>query len=119
MYETVLRTEDLIKTHVPVELLSEYASDFRVTDRVLTLGSVAVRSMHAPPVTVRRTRKLVRQADPEVYLVSLLCQGSMEAAAIRLVGTLKAGARMKSPNRAGAGSIRILSSFLLPDERLK
>ncbi|WP_406465003.1 helix-turn-helix domain-containing protein [Streptomyces sp. NBC_01622] len=91
MYETVLRTEDLpaadrfdvwreylIKTHVPVELVSEHASDFRVTDRVLTLGSVAVRSMHAPPVTVRRTRKLVRQSDPEAYLVSLLCQGSMD-----------------------------------------
>lgn len=33
----------------------------------------------------------------------------MGAAAIRPLGTLKAGANMKSPNQAGAGSIRILS----------
>lgn len=91
MLETVLRTEDLpvadrfeawreylLKTHVPVELSSEHASDFRVTDRVLSLGSVAVRSMDAPSVTVRRTPKLVRQSDPEAYQVSLLCQGSID-----------------------------------------
>jgi AraC-like DNA-binding protein len=91
MHETVFRTEDvpvadrfdawrehLIKTHVPVELSSEYASDFRVTDRVLSLGSVAVRSVHAPSVTLRRTPKLVRQSDPEAYQVSLLRQGSVD-----------------------------------------
>lgn len=91
MLETVLRTEDLpmadrfeawrdylLNTHVPVEVSSEHASDFRVTDRVLSLGSVAVRSMHAPSVTVRRTPKLIRQSDPEAYQVSLLCQGSID-----------------------------------------
>ena len=91
MLETVFRAEDLpvtdrfeawreylLKTHLPVELSSEHESDFRVTDRVLSLGSVAVRSMHAPAVTVTRTPKLVRQSDPEAYQVSLLCQGSID-----------------------------------------
>lgn len=91
MLETVFRAEDLpvadrfeawreylLKTHVPVDVWSEDVSDFRVTDRVLSLGSVAVRSMDAPAVTVRRTPKLVRESDPEAYQVSLLCQGSME-----------------------------------------
>lgn len=91
MLETVFRAEDLpvadrfeawreylLKTHVPVDLSSEHAADFRVTDRVLTVGSVAVRSVRAPAVTVRRTPKLVRQSDPEAYQVSLLCQGSMD-----------------------------------------
>jgi AraC-like DNA-binding protein len=91
MLETVFRAEDLpvadrfeawreylLKTHVPVEVSCEHTADFRVTDQVLILGSVAVRSMHAPAVTVRRTPKLVRQSDPEAYQVSLLCQGSID-----------------------------------------
>ncbi|MFJ4620299.1 helix-turn-helix domain-containing protein [Streptomyces sp. NPDC088812] len=91
MLETVFRTEDMpladrfdawreyvIKTHVPMELSSEDASDLRVTDRVLNLGSVAVRSVRVPSVTVRRTPKLVRQSDPEAYQVSLVRQGSVD-----------------------------------------
>jgi AraC-like DNA-binding protein len=91
MLETVFRTQDVpvadrfdawreyvIKTHVPMELSSEYASDLRVTDRVLILGSLAVRSVHVPSLTVRRTPKLVRQSDPEAYQVSFVRQGSVD-----------------------------------------
>ncbi|MER7579029.1 helix-turn-helix domain-containing protein [Kitasatospora sp. NPDC097691] len=83
--ETVFRTEDVAppdrfeywRQHVarmiaPFEARTAHAADFRAEMRVLPLGDLALWTMENPPMTARRSARLVRSSDdPELYLLSL------------------------------------------------
>ncbi|MFI1018750.1 helix-turn-helix domain-containing protein [Streptomyces sp. NPDC020965] len=67
---------DLLRnTHAPMDLLSDHADDFRARQRVVSLGEVVVWPAVFPPVTFRRTAKLIRQSDPETYHLTLMLRG--------------------------------------------
>ncbi|MGC5282005.1 helix-turn-helix domain-containing protein [Actinomadura citrea] len=90
--ETVYRTEDyppaerfdhwrewMGRTHVPVDLTSEYAADFRAHQRTLLLGAATVWPSTVQPLLSRRTAKLVRRSDPETYNLTLVLEGTASA----------------------------------------
>ncbi|MFB6438357.1 helix-turn-helix domain-containing protein [Streptomyces sp. NPDC056411] len=68
--------ELLGRSHAPMELCSDYADDFRASQRVLDLGGVTVWSLTFQPLVFRRTPKLIRQSDPENYHLSLVVRGT-------------------------------------------
>ncbi|MFH8573759.1 helix-turn-helix domain-containing protein [Streptomyces sp. NPDC017993] len=68
--------ELLGRTHAPMELRSDYADDFRASQRVLDLGAASVWSFTFQPLVFRRTPKLIRQSDPETYHLSLVLRGT-------------------------------------------
>ncbi|MCX5014909.1 helix-turn-helix domain-containing protein [Streptomyces sp. NBC_00555] len=68
--------ERMGQTHAPMHLSSDHADDYRATQRVLDLGAVSVWPATFQPLVFRRTPKLIRQSDPEVYHLSLLLRGS-------------------------------------------
>ncbi|MGW1379763.1 AraC-like ligand-binding domain-containing protein [Streptomyces sp. NPDC002446] len=72
--------ELLGRTHAPMELRSDYADDFRASQRVLALGAVTVWSATFQPLVFRRTPKLIRQSDPETYHLALLLRGRVTGA---------------------------------------
>ncbi|MEU9122872.1 helix-turn-helix domain-containing protein [Streptomyces sp. NPDC048506] len=69
-------SELLGRTHAPMELRSDYADDFRASQRVLDLGAVTAWSATFQPLVFRRTPKLIRQSDPETYHLSLVVRGA-------------------------------------------
>ncbi|MGW7363239.1 AraC-like ligand-binding domain-containing protein [Streptomyces sp. NPDC054841] len=64
------------QTHAPVRMSSDHAHDFRATQRVLDLGAVSVWPATFQQLVIRRTRKLIRQSDPELYHLSLVVGGT-------------------------------------------
>ncbi|MFJ9113828.1 helix-turn-helix domain-containing protein [Streptomyces sp. NPDC102283] len=87
--ETVFRSEDMAaadrfdnwsellgRTHAPMELRSEYADDFRASQRVLDLGAVTVWPATFQSLIFLRTPKLIRRSDPESYHLSLVVRGT-------------------------------------------
>ncbi|MFR9798548.1 helix-turn-helix domain-containing protein [Streptomyces sp. MS06] len=68
-------TEQLGRTHAPMHLSSERAADFRGHQRVIGLGEVTVWPASFDSLVFRRTPKLIRQSDPEVFHLSLLRRG--------------------------------------------
>ncbi|MGW7024619.1 helix-turn-helix domain-containing protein [Streptomyces decoyicus] len=68
--------ERMEQTHAPLHLSSDHADDYRATQRVLELGAVSVWPATFQPLILRRTPKLIRQSDPEVYHLSLLLRGT-------------------------------------------
>lgn len=88
LHESVLRTMDLPAgdrfeawvqrmggTHAPMQLSSDHTPDYHGHQRVIELGDVTVWPATFDPLVFRRTAKLVRQSDPEVYHLSLLLKG--------------------------------------------
>lgn len=88
LHESVLRTEDLPpderfeawterlgRTHAPMHLDSERAADYWGVQRLIDLGDVVVWPAEFEHLVFRRTPRLVRQSDPEVYHLSLLLHG--------------------------------------------
>ncbi|MDI5964476.1 helix-turn-helix domain-containing protein [Streptomyces sp. SL13] len=86
--ETVFRSEDLAvadrfdawracmnDTHAPLDLSSDHAADFRAHQRLIRLGEASVWPATFQQLIFRRTPKLIRQSDPEVYHLSLLVKG--------------------------------------------
>ncbi|MFF4602206.1 helix-turn-helix domain-containing protein [Streptomyces sp. NPDC001339] len=67
--------ELLGRTHAPMELRSDHAVDFRASQRVLDLGAVTVWRASFQSLVFRRTPKLIRQSDPEVYHLSVVVRG--------------------------------------------
>ncbi|MFI1208845.1 helix-turn-helix domain-containing protein [Streptomyces sp. NPDC020802] len=93
LHESVLRTVDLPvtdrfdawtqqlgRTHAPMQLASDRAADYRGHQRLIGLGDVTVWPATFDHLVFRRTPKLVRQSDPEVFHLSLLLRG--EGAAV-------------------------------------
>ncbi|MFE3827334.1 helix-turn-helix domain-containing protein [Streptomyces sp. NPDC059092] len=64
------------RAHAPMELSSDHAADFRVHQRLIELGAVSVWPGEFQPLVIRRTPKLIRQSDPEVYQLTLVLKGS-------------------------------------------
>ncbi|MER6561890.1 helix-turn-helix domain-containing protein [Streptomyces sp. NPDC001027] len=88
LHESVFRTTDLPvdarfeawaermgRTHAPMRLTSDRIADYRGRQRVIALGDVTVWPATFDHLVFRRTPKLVRQSDPEVYHLSLLLKG--------------------------------------------
>jgi hypothetical protein len=89
LIETVCRTEDLpaadrfeywreliSRTYAPMDLSSDGTDGFRAHQRLIRLGALSVWPAEFQPLVYRRTPKLVRQSDPEVYHLTLVLQGS-------------------------------------------
>ncbi len=87
--ETVFRSDDVPaadrlaywaeqvgQTHAPVRMSSDHADDFRAVQRVLGLGSVSVWPATFQQLVIRRTPRLIRRSDPEVYHLSLVVAGT-------------------------------------------
>lgn len=55
---------------------SDHAADFRASLRALDLGVVQVSAIAVPPMSSRRTPRLIRQSDPGLYQVGLSLRGS-------------------------------------------
>lgn len=65
------------RTYVPAEVDSDHEVDFAASQRVLALGAVQLWTMEHPPMTLKRTRKLIRRSDPGLYHLSLPLHGTM------------------------------------------
>ncbi|MFE3743195.1 AraC family transcriptional regulator [Streptomyces sp. NPDC059134] len=89
LIETVFRSEDvpaadrfecyrelMNRAYAPMELSSGHAPDFRAHQRLIGLGAVSVWPGEFEPLLLRRTPKLIRQSDPEVYQLTLVLKGS-------------------------------------------
>lgn len=87
--ETVFRSEDVApadrfdrwRQHIsrslwPTEMVTDHVSDFRASQRILNLGAVRLCTAEYLPTTVRRTENLIRQADPELCLMTLPLRGT-------------------------------------------
>ncbi|MER6693577.1 helix-turn-helix domain-containing protein [Streptomyces minutiscleroticus] len=89
MIETVFRADELsaadrldfwrehmAKTLCPMDMDCDRTADFEADMRLLQLGSVSVWPMTVTPVRFRRTVKLIRRSDPELYHVTIPLMGS-------------------------------------------
>ncbi|MFJ7996130.1 helix-turn-helix domain-containing protein [Streptomyces sp. NPDC096310] len=89
LVETVFRSDDvpaedrferwrelMNRSYAPMELRSDHAADFRVHQRLIALGTATVWPGEFQPLVFRRTPKLIRQSDPEVYQLTLVLKGS-------------------------------------------
>ncbi|WP_416983919.1 helix-turn-helix domain-containing protein [Streptomyces sp. T028] len=90
MIGTVFRSEDLPsedrfdhwrdlvgRMRSPSDLTSTHASEFWAQCRLMDLGSVTVWPTSFLPTRYRRSPRLVRQSDPEMYHLSLLLDGGL------------------------------------------
>ncbi|MFF9391528.1 AraC family transcriptional regulator [Streptomyces griseoluteus] len=90
MIGTVFRSEDvsvedrfdhwrelISRTHAPSDMTSDYAADFWAHQRLLELGPVTIWPASFRPARFRRSARMVRQSDPELYHVTLLLDGGL------------------------------------------
>ncbi|MFG2531430.1 helix-turn-helix domain-containing protein [Streptomyces sp. NPDC048516] len=68
--------EQVVGSFMPMEVLSDHVTDFAVSQRIVDLGAVRLRTTEHTPMTLRRTAQLVRRSDPEHYHLSLATSGS-------------------------------------------
>ncbi|WP_433382342.1 helix-turn-helix domain-containing protein [Streptosporangium sp. CA-115845] len=64
------------QAHVRAWVRSEHENNFAATMRVLQLGEVQVSLLSYPSLQVTRTPRLIRENDPERYLLNLNLNGS-------------------------------------------
>lgn len=89
MIETVFSTGDLpqvdrwatwydliTRAHLRTDLRTEHQDDFQGRVHLVDLGSVQVSTLVYSPVEPRRTPKLIRQSDAELYTLSLALHGT-------------------------------------------
>lgn len=62
---------------VPMDCRSEHLADYRGEFRASGLGPMQVVAMDIMPITVRRTPKLISEADPDMLKLALVCDGSV------------------------------------------
>ena len=90
MIGTVFRSEDVPpgdrfdhwreligRTRSPSDMSSVHAADFWAEQRLMELGPVTVWPTSFLPTRYRRSPKLVRQSDPEMYHLTLLLDGGL------------------------------------------
>ncbi|NJP96987.1 helix-turn-helix domain-containing protein [Nonomuraea sp. FMUSA5-5] len=63
------------KALFPVRIHSDSDQDFRAATRVLTLGEIQVGAVRHPSIRVRRAMPLIRQRDPEAYMIKVMHSG--------------------------------------------
>jgi AraC-like DNA-binding protein len=61
----------------PTDISSEHTIDFWAEQRLLELGPVMVWPASFLPTRFRRTEKLIRQVDPELFHLSLILDGGL------------------------------------------
>ncbi|MFD9438825.1 AraC family transcriptional regulator [Streptomyces sp. NPDC060006] len=61
----------------PSHITSDYAADFWAEQHMMKLGPVMVWPVSVLPTRFRRTEKLVRQSDPDMYHLSLVLGGGL------------------------------------------
>ncbi|MBX6751884.1 MAG: AraC family transcriptional regulator [Micromonosporaceae bacterium] len=65
----------ITESHMPMAIDSHHRDDFQATIEVYDVGGAALSRLHYPPLLGHRTRRLIRQSDPEMLLVSYVLQG--------------------------------------------
>jgi len=85
-------------THLRNRLRSNDREDFRAKVRALDLGELQVSAQAFPHLEVVRTAKMIRQSDPEVYMINYILDGE---------GALSQGG---SETRLRAGDLTMLDS---------
>jgi AraC-like DNA-binding protein len=76
--ERLTRFDDfLLHSDHPMRVTDTDPANFRATARALDLGSVNVVELTCSPSLVRRTARLVRQGDPELYSVVFPRRGTL------------------------------------------
>lgn len=81
----------LSRTHAPVLLSTEHTDGFTAHQRVVRFGGLSAWPASYHPLVLRRTPKLIRQSDPEVYHLSWLRHGVAGVSWNRHEATLGAG----------------------------
>lgn len=90
MIEAVFRTDDfptadraeawrdqLSRMHAPLEVIGHPPADYYAHQRVLNLGNALVWPSVSEPLDLRRTPRLIRQLDPDMYHLSLIVSGTV------------------------------------------
>ncbi len=67
--------EYLSRTHAPVDVQLT-GGDFDVAQRIVRIGEVTMAITAHFPATVQRSRKLIRQSDPDAYYLGLPISGA-------------------------------------------
>ncbi|WP_063794187.1 helix-turn-helix domain-containing protein [Streptomyces graminilatus] len=68
---------DLIRLTRTSDIISAHSADFWAEHRLMELGPVVVWPSAFLPTRYRRTAKMVRQSDPEMYHLTLLLDGEL------------------------------------------
>lgn len=79
------------RASAPVALTSDHADDFRGRARTVALGAVALTRFRYQSLVGRRTPRLIRQADPEVFQVALTVSGRSSISANRRGAAIPVG----------------------------
>ncbi|MFG1682754.1 helix-turn-helix domain-containing protein [Nonomuraea sp. NPDC049269] len=99
--------ETLAQVAMPVDVLSTHSADFVATIQTASFGAIETIVMRQPPIDVERTRRLIRQSDPEVYQLVLNLAGHQQFAQERREAVLRPGEMMlyhsSSPFRTRSG----------------
>lgn len=103
MIGTVFRSEDVPaddrfdywremvrRMRSPSDIISAHTTDFWAEFRLMELGPVTVWPTSFLPTRYRRSQKLVRQSDPELYHLTLLVEGELTLDHAGRTGTFRA-----------------------------
>src|SRR6476620_172977 len=63
------------RMYVSSLLSCDNSADFRAQARVVDIGEIQISDLAISTVEARRTTKMIRQFDPEVYLLQLITSG--------------------------------------------
>ncbi len=70
-----LWTDMLARAAMPVDVRTEHTASFDAKIVLASLGPIELMNMEHPPLNVRRTPRLIRQSDPDVYHLVLSLAG--------------------------------------------
>ncbi|MEV4290816.1 helix-turn-helix domain-containing protein [Nonomuraea bangladeshensis] len=62
---------------IPTEISSDHTADFHASVSLLPLGAALVASPRCDGMRSTRTARLVRRSDPELWMLTLVCTGTM------------------------------------------
>ncbi|MGK5739643.1 helix-turn-helix domain-containing protein [Micromonospora sp. URMC 103] len=71
------------RVSAPVAFTSDHAGDFQGRARLVDLNGIALTRFRYQSLSGRRTPRLIRQADPEVYQIALATSGACAISASR------------------------------------
>lgn len=71
--------ELVARTAAPLRIHSAHAQDFAARAELIELGPIQIVNYRYPSLNCFRTPKLVRQSDPEIYLLALTTAGASAA----------------------------------------
>ncbi|MFF7791583.1 helix-turn-helix domain-containing protein [Streptomyces sp. NPDC007991] len=79
------------ESHIRTRLRSNDKDDFRAKMQVLDLGELQVSALSFPHMEITRTAKMIRQSDPEVYMINYMVGGGGAFAQAGRATTFNAG----------------------------